>query len=195
MTSHAINVVAAFDSGRQARSAVQDLAHHGVPGTHVRVVDPTDESDPARVDELRAEMQEEAAHSVAGPAVGLFTPEQAKGASAGVLLGGGIGLAVGAVLGLIWASFDGAMSAGGRFLIVAVTATMAGAVIGFVAGGAMKPRLDAKERPGEQLDERRMAGERSTIVEVRAADEHEAELAHSVLDRSGAVRVDEVIEG
>jgi hypothetical protein len=187
------NVVAAFDDRGAARRAIDDLSRHGLPKSHVRLVRAGADHDRARIAELRAEMQEEASGSVAGPGIGLFTPDQAKGAFPGAALGGVFGLAFGIVVGLVWATVvASALSGTGRVLIAASTFAVTGAVIGFVAGGAMNPRLEAKRRPGAMLDEKRMAADATTLVEVNVSDEHEAEIAHEVLEQSGATRVDDV---
>jgi hypothetical protein len=145
------------------------------------------------IGELRAEMQDEVSHAVAGPSIGLFTPEQAKGAFPGAIIGGVVGLVIGAAIGAIWASVDNSpISEFGRLLIPAVCAMVAGGTIGFIAGGALKPRFDFAKDRGHTMDEPRAVTEGATLVEVEATDQHEAEIAHEVLENAGAVRVDDL---
>lgn len=185
-------VVAAFHDHERAERAAKDLERRGLPKRRLHLVRPADH-DPARVAEMRSEMQQEVDESVAGPGVGLFTPQQAKGAATGTFLGGVLGAAVGFAFGALWAfAFEASISAAGRMAIATLSFMFAGAVIGFVVGGAMKPRLDAAEHPGTQLDERRLAGERDTLLEVHVSSEDEAHMVEDVLEHAGAERVDAI---
>jgi hypothetical protein len=187
------NVVASFEDRRVAQRAAEDLSRRGLPSSHVRIVRSGALRDRARVGEFRDEMQDEVSGSFASPAVGLMTGEQAQGAVPGALLGTALGLLVGAGLGAGWAYLgDSPISEIGRFAIAAVCCMFAGATIGFVAGGAMKPRLEAAKQPGEMLDEKRLDAEATTIVAVERVGPEEAELAHAVLEGAGATRVSAV---
>lgn len=189
--ANSYNVVAAFDDGRTARRAAEDLSRRGV--AHVRLVGPGEVRDKARVGELRAEMQDEVVESFAGSGISLVTPDQAKGASVGSIVGAAAGLCVGLVAGFIWANLaTSAMSEAGRIAIMAVCGVAAGATIGFIAGGALKPRYEGAKHPGKMLDEKRLEGERLTLVAVEAIDERQAHLAHELLEGAGATRIDDV---
>ena len=188
-----LSVVAAFTNDRVARRAVEDLSRQGVSPSHIRVVPPDEVRDRARVGELRAEMQEEVVHSVAGPSIGLLAPDQARGAFPGAVGGGLIGLFLGAIAGVLWANVvDSSISELGRIVIAAASLMVAGGTIGFIAGGAMKPRIESMRQPDGTLDEKRLTAERATLVAVEAADDREHEIAHAVLESAGATRVDDV---
>lgn len=188
-----MSVVAAFDDATTARRAMGDLTDQGVAKSHVRLVQSSDAHDRARIGELRAEMQEEVVNAVAGPSIGLLTSDQAKGAFPGAVFGGVLGLVLGLMAGVIWTAFDASpISELGRIAIAAVSFMVAGGTIGFIAGGALKPRMEAGKRRGGTMDAKPLEGERSTLVTVEAADEHEHEIAHVVFERRGALRVDDV---
>ena len=185
-------VVAAFPDGRRAERAVDDLANRGLKRSSVRLVTP-DERTPDRVQvgEMRAEMQEEVTEGFAGPSIGFVTPSQAKGAVWGTLIGAVIGLVLGLAIGVMWGwFFESPISSFGRLAIAVICFVIGGATGGSIVGGALKPRRDAERRPGAMIDERRLAGERGTLVAVRVSDEEEASRVQHILEDSGAQRVD-----
>jgi hypothetical protein len=185
-----LDIVAAFPDERHARSAVDSLTRRGVRTSHLRLVTPTSK-DPTRVGEMQAEMQEEVIEGVGGPGVGFMTPGQARGAISGAMAGGFFGLVVGMIGGAMWAWFGAsAISPNGRLAIVAVSFMVAGGTIGLIAGGALRPRAEGRSKPGDMLDERRLAGERDTLVAVHVTDEEEAHVAEEVLKYAGATRID-----
>jgi hypothetical protein len=187
-TAREHDIVAAFADESRARRAVDSLTRRGVNKSHLRLVPPTT-NDPARVGEMQAEMREEA-EGLGGPAF-FMTPDQAKGAIPGIVLGGLIGLVIGLVGGAMWGWLvDSAISPVGRLAIVAVSCMVAGSTIGFIAGGAVVPRVEGRAKPSRMLDERRLAGERDTLVAVHVTDEDEAHLAEEVLKDAGATRID-----
>jgi hypothetical protein len=192
MSAHGYDVIAAFPDPKRARRAVTDLSNRGLPERNIRLVSGGRRKDPARVSEMRAEMQEEVRDSVVGPGV-VFTPSQSRGVVRGVLIGALAGVIVGLVVGAGWAAFfDSGLPLAGRFAIAAVVFGVAGATIGFVGGGAMEPRLEAADRSGQMTDDRRPAGQDQTLVSVRVTDEGEGATVIDLLERSGASRVDSV---
>jgi hypothetical protein len=185
------DIVAAFHDPGRAERAAKDLERRGVSRRHLHLVHPK-QPDAARVAEMRGEMQAEVDSSVAGPGV-VLSPEQAKGAGIGVLVGAILGAAAGVAVGAVWAfAFDSAISETGRIAIGGLCFLFGGATIGFVLGGALKPRADAAEHPGKQLDERELAGEEDTLLEIHVADDDEAQIVEEVLEHAGAERVDSV---
>ncbi len=191
-TAREHEIVAAFPDERRARRAVESLTRRGVRKSHLRLVSPMSK-DPTRVGEMQAEMQEEVAEGVGGPGVGFMTPSQAKGAFLGAILGGFIGLVLGLIGGAMWGWLvDAAISPTGRLAIVAISTMIAGGTIGFIAGGALMPRAEGRRKPGGMLDERRLAGERDTLVAVHVSDEDEAHVAEEVLKDAGATRIDAI---
>lgn len=191
-TAREHDIVATFPDERRARTALETLSRRGVRKSRLRIVPPVSD-DPTRVAEMEAEMQEEVAEGVGGPGIGFMTPSQAKGASRGAILGGLIGLAIGLIAGAIWGWLaDSAISPMGRLAIVAVCFTVAGSTVGFTSGGALKPRAEGRRKPGRMLDERRLAGERDTLVAVHVSDDDEAEFAEQVLKAAGATRIDAI---
>jgi hypothetical protein len=184
-----MEIVAAFHNEQRARRAVENLTQKGVSRGHLRVVS-SSERDRTRRDEMRAEMQEEVRDSVAGPGV-MLSPEQSKGAFGGAIAFALFGAVIGFAVGALWAwGLESAISPIGRLAIAVATFTVGGATVGFVAGGALKPRLDAAEHPGAMLDERRLAGESDTLLEVHVDDGSEATMVEKVLKDAGADRVD-----
>jgi hypothetical protein len=185
------DIVAAFRDPSSAERVAKDLERRGVSRRHLHLVR-SKQPDRARVAEMRGEMQEEVDESVAGPGV-VLSPEQAKGAGGGVLIGAIVGLAAGLAVGALWAfGFESAMSQSGRLFVAGLCFLAAGATIGFVLGGALKPRLDAAEHPGKMLDERELAGEADTLLEVHIENSDDAHMIEEVLERAGAERVDAV---
>lgn len=186
------DIVAAFgDTGRAERVA-KDLERRGLPKRHLHLVRPM-LSDPARVAEMRSEMLEEVGEGVAGPGIGFVTSDQASGATGGALGGAIAGLVIGVAVGAVWAfAVDSAISELGRVLISALCFAIGGMFAGFVAGGALKPRLEATRHPGRMLDERSLAGERGAVLEVHVTNEDEAHLVEEILAHAGAERVDAV---
>jgi hypothetical protein len=149
--------------------------------SNIRLV--TADDDPARVAELRAEMQEEARESVAGPGV-VFTPAQKRGAERGTLAGAVIGVLIGLGIGAGWAFFvDSNLTEFARIAIATVAFGAGGATIGFVAGGAVEPRIEA---------EGRFSSADQTLVTVHVDDEGEGAQVIDLFERLGASRVDTV---
>jgi hypothetical protein len=186
------NVVAAFDDTRKAQRAVQKLEQSGVEKSNVYVLRPGVDRDPDRMSELRAEMQEEVAEGVAGPGIGFMTPDQARGATAGVAIGAVAGAFVGAVIGLVWAfAAQSDMSPVLRFFFAFVPFALAGGVAGLIAGGAFKPRAEAAQH-AMPMDDQPPVAERDTIVAVHVNDPDTAERAQHVLEELGAERVDAI---
>ena len=191
-TAREHDIVAAFPDEGRARKAVESLARRGVSKSHLKLVPPLT-ADPARVSEMEAEMQQEIGEGVGGPGVGFMTSSQAKGAFPGAIVGGFVGLVVGLIGGAMWGWLaDSAISPMGRLAIVAVCFMIAGGTIGFIAGGALNPRMEGWRKPGGMLDERRLAGERDTLVAVHVTDDDEARVAEEVLQTAGATRIDAI---
>jgi hypothetical protein len=185
------DVLGAFPDQSRARRAVDDLTRRGLTRANVKLVPPRS-NDPVRVSEMEAEMQQEVSGGVVGPGVAMTTT-QAKGAGLGVVGGAVVGLVAGLLLGAVWAfMLESAIPPMGRLAIVGISFMVAGAVIGFVGGGALAPRIDAAGHPGKMLDEKRLAGENDTLVAVHVADERQAEVARRVLESSGATRIDDI---
>ena len=191
MANH-YDIVAAFHDPGSAERVAKDLERRGVSRRHLHLVRPQEDADPARVAEMRGEMQEEVDHTVAGPGV-VLTSDQAKGATGGVLAGTIAGLVLGLAVGALWAyGMESAISEAGRMMIAAVCFAIGGMTVGFVAGGSLKPRMEGKHHPGRMLDERRLAGERDTLLEVHVSNEDEAHMVEEVLEDAGAERVDAI---
>ena len=185
-------IIAAFPDAGRAERAAQALERRGLPKRHLHLVRGT-ETSPARRASMRSEMAEEVNRSVAGPGVGVFAPDQATGAAAGTFVGAIAGIVVGLAVGALWAfGFQSVLSEAGRLAIAALCFLFAGAVIGFVVGGSMKPRIEGSERPGRMLDERTLAGTDDTLLEVEVSSESEAHMVEEVLEHAGAERVDAV---
>jgi hypothetical protein len=182
------NVVAAFTSEARAKAAVDVLTARGVPADAVRL-EPLGQA----VDEtaeLRAEMQDEVQHSWGAPAF-FMTEEQAKGAFVGTALFIGAGFAFGLLAGLAWAFLvDAEMTRLGRVAITVMVSTAAFATVGFIAGGALKPRLDAASDHERALDDHRAAAERDVLVAVHSPDRETVERSADLLRDLGAERVD-----
>jgi hypothetical protein len=184
------NVVAAFERGSTADTAVELLEHEGVPPSAIHV-----HRDPETVDadvlaELRAEMQDELVDSWAAPAF-YMTEEQAKGALPASLLFALPGVIVGVVVGAAWAMFDDTLLGWwGQILLSAFVGALGGGTIGLLAGGGLKPRFDAAEDPARPYDDRRAAAERDVLVAVHSQQRELAERAAELLRGVGAERVD-----
>jgi len=186
------DIVAAFTDADRAEAARIDLERRGLPKRHLHLVRPTS-PDPVRVSEMEAEMQDEVSEGFAGPGVGFMTPSQAKGAAFGTTAGMIAGLVIGAAVGAVWAfAMTSAVPPAGRLVIAAVAFALGGAIAGAVTGGSLKPRAVAARRPGRMMDERRLAGETDTLLEVHVDDDREAAIAQEVLEHSGAERVDSI---
>lgn len=186
------DIVAAFNDPGSAQRVAQDLERRGVPKRHLHLVRPS-ENDPARVAEMRGEMQEEVTEGFAGPGIGFATPAQTKGAAIGTAIGTAVGVALGLAIGAFWAfAVDSAISQTGRLAIAAVCFGLGGSAAGFIAGGALKPRSESKKRPSGMLDAKRLAGERNVLLEVHVTDEDEARMVTDVLEHAGAARVDAI---
>jgi hypothetical protein len=192
MAQSNFDIIAAFPDPGRAERAARDLERRGLPKRHLRLVRPT-QSDPARVAEMRSEMQDEVTEGVAGPGVGFLTADQAQGATGGAVAGTTVGLILGLLVGAFWAfALDSVISELGRIAISTVCFAIGGMIAGFVAGGALKPRLEGSRHPGRMLDERRLAGERGALLEVHVSSEDEAALVEQVLEDALAERVDAV---
>lgn len=196
-------VIAAFRQHERARRAVDRVVSAGVASGKVRLVEPPSPSergagpaadrDPDRVSELRAEMREEVAEGWSAAPVGYVTPEQAEGASKGVVTGLLIGTAVGIVVGFLWAIIGEApFTPFVRALLGAIPFMAGGAVAGAVVGGASNTRFEGQRKPHRGLDDEKLAGERDTLVAVEVDDGATCRRVKEVLDDIGAERVDVV---
>ncbi len=182
------NAVAAFTDEATAKAAVGALTARGVPADAVLLEPPGDAGD--EIAELRGEMQDELQDSWAAP--GFFmTDEQARGAFIGTAVFTAAGFAVGLVAGLGWAYLiEADITRLGRVAIAVVLCTVAFATVGFIAGGSLKPRLDAAGDPERSLDDRRAAAERDVLVAVHSTNRATVERSADVLRDLGAERVD-----
>ncbi|HEX2039810.1 MAG TPA: hypothetical protein VHF47_08780 [Acidimicrobiales bacterium] len=165
-------VMAVFPDEAQARRAAEAVERSGV-ATDVRIGAPADEQQA-----LRNEMQEEMEHTVAGPGnVGPFTREMAKGA--------GVGTPAATVFGAIAALPFGLLEFGPtmwqRFLVAAVVGAVAGATVGFVAGGGLSV-VGPAAAP--------LTAERGVTLAVRVPAGEATERVARVLADAGPLRLD-----
>jgi len=170
------NVVAAFPDERVAQRAVRELTEAGVDESHLRLVMPGGNDDPARVAVMRAELQEGS----------VIARRQTQDPIGGVFIGTLVGGLAGLVVGVLWALLGyGPPSPTARALIVFIPFVIAGVVIGAIRGGAMDPVSGTGDDPS-------LVAERDTLVAVHAPDVRTAERAHDVLEELGAERVDAI---
>jgi outer membrane lipoprotein SlyB len=121
-------VMAVYPDEAQARRAAEALRRSGI-ASEVRIGERADEQQA-----LRNEMQEEMEHTVAGPGnVGPFTKEMTKGAGIGTMTA----TAFGAIAALPFGLLEFGPTLWQRFLVAAVVGAVAGATVGFVAGGGL----------------------------------------------------------
>ena len=107
------------------------------------------DADP-QVERVAAEEQlEDTGDTMSGVAIGVVTGSQARGA----LLWGGIGLVVGAVLGVLLALIPiEDVSLGFRVVVAVIVGAAAGGVLGAVlGGGAHPPEHRAPHAPDERI--------------------------------------------
>jgi hypothetical protein len=183
------NVVAAFDREANARQALDFLVGTGIPRSAMRLRRPREGSDGDEIAEQRAEMQDELVES--WPALGLLTSAQAKGAFAGTAIFALGGVILGTLGGLVWAfGFQSALSPLARIVLVAFLTGVAGATVGFVAGGGLEPRREAAADPTRMMDDQRTAAERDVLLAVHVEEQVLADRAADGLRRLGAERVD-----
>ncbi|HVL90951.1 MAG TPA: hypothetical protein VM841_12030 [Actinomycetota bacterium] len=169
-------VVAVFRSAAEAERAAAAVTA-AVPGVTVRVGD-----DASHVAALRAEMAEEDARSFAGPSVGLYTPEMAKGAAWGTAVWAVVGAILAAPFSLIPM---GDLVIAVKLMIVTIVGAVAGGAFGFVAGGGA-----AAKSPAEP-----MAAEAGVSLGVAVAGPDERKQVVRVLSAAEPVRLDEVRRG
>ena len=166
------SLLAVYHDRHEAEAAAQDLMGHvSVPGNSLHVGE--------RVDlelSLRAEMDAETSEVIGSPGLGsVMTKEMFRGAA---LLGlglGGLGLIVGAVLGLVLAGASG-WSTGERVLLGVVIGALFFGTVGTLLGGGL-----AMKSPEDQL-----AAERGVTLRV---DSVSAE-AKQVLAEHHPIRLD-----
>lgn len=169
-------LVAVFESEQHASSVAASVAG-AIPSAQVAVG-----SDEAHVASLRGEMAEESSRSVAGPSVGLFTHEMARGAT----WGAAVWALIGAVVALPFAFIPmGSLPLGARLIIVAVAGAVAGGTFGFVAGGAA-----GAKGPAEPL-----AAESGVSLIVKVGSPRDVERAAGILAAAEPIRLDEFQEG
>ncbi len=188
------NVIAAFPNDARADGAVRKLTSAGVQEAEVHVLHPgRDTGSDARA-ALRSEMQDEVVEGFAGPGVSFATPAQAKGAFIGTFAGIAAGAILGAIVGLVWVALShSAVPDVTRVAIAIIVFAIGGAAAGFVAGGAMKPRIDAERSdPRSQLDEKHLVSERGTVVALHLHDLGTLDRAYQILSDAGAERIDAV---
>jgi hypothetical protein len=188
------NVVAAFEDDAHADHAVRDLSRAGVRGRDIHVSHPRRESGFDARAALRSEMQDEVDQSFAGPGVSFATSSQAKGALVGTLAGIAAGAILGAAAGLSWVALThSAVGDATRVTIAVIVFAFGGAAAGFIAGGAVKPRVDARrDDPTAQLGERHFSAERGTVVALHLRDRSALDRACRILSEAGAERIDAV---
>jgi hypothetical protein len=188
------NLIAAFEDDAHADHAVRDLTRAGVRGADVHILHPGRDSGPDARAALRSEMQDEVDESFAGPGVSFATKSQAKGAFVGTFAGIAAGAILGAAVGLLWVAFThSAVGDVTRVAIAIIVFAIGGAAAGFIAGGAVKPRIEAdRHDPMAQLGEQHFASERGTVVALHLRDRGTVDRAYRILTEAGAERVDAV---
>lgn len=172
MASTPHEVIGVFRDLEAARAAADAAARVASSGRAPRIGEAGGE-----VASLKAEMREEAEHTVVGPGnVGPFTKEMTKGLSAGTIVGIVVGALLALPLGLIeWADLD----LGVRLVIAAAVGAAAGATVGFMAGGF------AAKGPGIPL-----AAERGTTVVIDVRGPEEIERVTEAMRRHDPIRID-----
>jgi len=180
------NVVAGFRSRQQAETAARRLTSAGLPASSVEVADRPDARGAMETAELRAEMQDEL-----GRNWGAATGRQARGAVFGTVTFALAGLFVGLVAGLVANLGLGLdMPVAGTMTIGAVIGLIAGATIGFVAGGGFAPRADGAAHT-MPFDDPAPIAERDVLLAVHVREQEAAERAARLLrDDLHADRVD-----
>jgi|GEM_PF-3270174 len=182
------NVVASFPGEAAARTAAHTLGERGVPPATITVAAPESDSDD-EIAALRAEMQDEVNHTWSSPFV-LMTGSQAKGAFWGTLLTTAAFMVAGLVAGVVWAVFfRSALAPWARIVSVVLIAGLAGGTVGFLAGGGIEPRIEARHEPSHHYDDITPVSEREAIVAVHSDDRATVESAAAILDSLGADRV------
>lgn len=169
-------VVAVFPSAAAAERAAAMVTAQ-VSNASVRVGD-----DAGHVAALRGEMAEEDARAFAGPSVGLYTREMARGAAWGVGVWTLIGVLFAAPFSLI--PF-GTMGIAGRLMIVAIIGAVAGGTVGFVAGGGA-----GAKGPAEPL-----AAEEGVTMSVHVTGDESRQRVLSLLEAAEPLRIDELRGG
>lgn len=130
---------------------------------------------------VRAEMRDELEASVQGPGpIGPFTKSMSRGIAIWLPVATVIGALLGALIGLIPWGFTLPM----RLLIGVSIGIFAGATVGFVVGGAFRPRTEAEGGA--------MAAERGVALGVHADTAEDLDRAETVLRRFGPERLDRV---
>lgn len=190
MTTHRkrYNVVAAFEQRQRAEEAVDSLERGGIPRAEMDIRSPG-AGDGDRRAESYAEMHDEVDGSFAGPSL-FATGDQAKGALIGLVPASLVGAMVGLVVGLVWAMAGSAGSDAFRILLPTIAFAVGGATAGFVAGGALKPRLSGQRDDARAFDDARTQAERSVLVAVHTDDEQRLERAAGVLRQMQPERMD-----
>jgi hypothetical protein len=165
-------LVAVFPTAEEAERAASAVTA-AIPYARVQVG-----GNRAHVASLRAEMADEEARAVAGPAIGLYTKEMARGA----VWGATIWSLLTAILALPFALIPfGGLTIGPRLLIVAIVGGVAGATFGFVAGGGAGAKGPAAP----------MAAETGVPLYVGVAGGDDSERAARTLSAAGPIRIDE----
>jgi hypothetical protein len=170
---------ATYRSRAQAERAAQTIRRQGFEST---IDEPADERAV-----LRAEMRDEVEATVVGAGnVGPFTKNMTKGIVVGVPVAALIGAILGGLVGLIpWGS---GLSTVLRVVLGVGIGGFAGATVGFLLGGFLKPR---KEEEGEG----RLDAEAGSIVSIRTTTQDEARRVREFLETGDPMRIDETAHG
>jgi hypothetical protein len=190
------NVLASFAGGPEpAERAADEIRRRFPTEADVRVVTPERNGSVMR-ESMRAEMQQEIEESFSGPSIGLFTRDQAVGAVAGTVVVTAVFAGIGFVIGLIWGfAVDSTIPPFGRVVIATVSLMVAGATIGFVVGGSLKPRMEGQGEGGDSPDDHnRLEAEHTTLVAVTLHNPDAVGSVEAVLRQVGAARIDLVDE-
>jgi hypothetical protein len=165
------DVIGVFENDATAQRAA-DVAGRIVGQQQVRVGERPDERAA-----LRSEMQEEMAHTIAGPGnVGPFTKEMTKG----LALGTAALTALGVLVALPFGFIDFGPPVWQRFVIAAFVGGVAGATLGFTVGGGW-----GAKGPAEPL-----GAERGVVVAASVAAGEEADRVASALAALHPIRLD-----
>lgn len=169
-----VNLVATFAEPSDAEAAAR-LVEREVDDARISVDAPGDERD-----SLRGEMGDEVRAATMGPgSVGPFTKSQTRGVLRGVVVAVPVGMALGAIGGLLFTPGD--VSLGARVLIGLAAGAFAGGTLGLL-WGALQPRFEGE---GAEL-----AAERGVVLGVHDLSlEHARTLSERLADL-GPERID-----
>jgi hypothetical protein len=189
--AHTHSLAATFDGRGKAQKAA-DLLQRNLRDATVEI---TSKPDDRKVQ--YAEMRDELEGVVASPVLGsAVTKSQAQGATAGVMLIGGIAVALGLVIGFMVHGAPGSEVSIARWIMLWVLVpAFAGGTLGLLAGGMLKQRYAPSDKDAapdyEASPDAGIESREETVVEIATSDETELERAFDILRDLSPARLDQ----